>query len=232
MKAIILAGGLGTRLKPFTQTIPKPLLPLGEKAILEVQLERLKHYGFDVIYIATNYKSSYIEKFIGDGSRYGVNVTISREEKKLGTAGPLSLLKESLTEPFLVMNGDILSLIDLNDFYQFAIDKKTILSVVIKKEITPYSFGNIFFKGDYVTGIEEKPDIVRFIIAGIYVMRPSIFNFIPDNTFFGMDLLMNEILKNEKKISKYELKEYWLDIGRVDDYQKAQDFYQKHFEIK
>ena len=232
MKAVILAGGLGTRLKPFTQTIPKPLLPLGEKAILEVQLERLKHYGFDEIYIATNYKSSYIEKFIGDGSRYGVNLTISREEKKLGTAGPLSLLKESLTEPFLVMNGDILSLIDLNDFYQFAIDKKTILSVVIKKEITPYSFGNIFFKGDYVTGIEEKPDIVRFIIAGIYVMRPSIFKFIPDNTFFGMDLLMNDLLKNEKKISKYELKEYWLDIGREDDYQKAQDFYQKHFEIK
>jgi NDP-sugar pyrophosphorylase family protein len=232
MKAIILAGGLGSRLKPFTQTIPKPLLPLGEKAILEVQLERLKHYGFDEIYIATNYKSGYIEKFIGDGSRYGVNLTISREEKKLGTAGPLSLLKESLTEPFLVMNGDILSLIDLNDFYQFAIDKKTILSVVIKKEITPYLFGNIFFKGDYVTGIEEKPDIVRFIIAGIYVMRPSIFKFIPDNTFFGMDLLMNDLLKNEKKISKYELKEYWLDIGRVDDYQKAQDFYQKHFERK
>ena len=228
MKAIILAGGLGSRLKPFTQTIPKPLLPLGEKAILEVQLERLKHYGFDEIYIATNYKSGYIEKFIGDGSRYGVNLTISREEKKLGTAGPLSLLKGSLTEPFLVMNGDILSLIDLNDFYQFAIDKKTILSVVIKKEITPYSFGNIFFKGDYVTGIEEKPDIVRFIIAGIYVMRPSIFKFIPDNTFFGMDLLMNDLLKNEKKISKYELKDYWLDIGRADDYQKAQDFYQKH----
>ena len=114
MKAIILAGGLGSRLKPFTQTIPKPLLPLGEKAIIEVQLERLKHYGFDEIYIATNYKSGYIEKFIGDGSRYGVNLTISREEKKLGTAGPLSLLKESLTEPFLVMNGDILSLIDLN----------------------------------------------------------------------------------------------------------------------
>ena len=232
MKAIILAGGLGTRLKPFTQTIPKPLLPLGEKAILEVQLERLKHYGFDEIYIATNYKSGYIEKFIGDGSRYGVNLTISREKKKLGTAGPLSLLKESLTEPFLVMNGDILSLIDLNDFYQFAIDKKTILSVVIKKEITPYSFGNIFFKGDYVTGIEEKPDIVRFIIAGIYVMRPSIFKFIPDNTFFGMDLLMNDLLKNEKKISKYELKEYWLDIGRADDYQKAQDMYQKHFKKK
>lgn len=229
MKAIILAGGLGKRLKPFTLTIPKPLLPIGEKAILEIQIEHLHKYGFDEIYIATNYKSRYIENFVGDGSRYGVSLTISCEKTPLGTAGPLSLLKDNLTEPFLVINGDILSLIDLNDFYLFAIDKKTILSVAIKKEITPYDFGNIFFQGDYVTGIEEKPDIVRFIIAGIYVMRPSIFKFIPDNTYFGMDSLLNDLLISKQKVSKYELNAYWLDIGRIEDYEQAQDIYQKHF---
>ena len=99
MKAVILAGGLGTRLKPFTEIIPKPLLPIGEKSVLEIQISFLKKKGFDEIYLATNYMSEYIEKYFGDGSRYGVNLIISKEEKPLGTAGPLTLLKEKLTEP-------------------------------------------------------------------------------------------------------------------------------------
>src|SRR5512135_2689713 len=106
MKAVILAGGLGSRLKPFTEVIPKPLLPIGEKSVLEIQIGRLKKYGFDEIYLATNYKSEYIGNFFGDGSRYNVKLTISKEDKPLGSAGPLLLLKEQLTEPFIVMNGD------------------------------------------------------------------------------------------------------------------------------
>ena len=124
MKAVILAGGLGTRLKPFTEVIPKPLLPIGEKAVLEIQIEHLKKHGFDEIYLATNYKSDYIENFFGDGSRYGVKLIISREEIPLGTVGPLTLLKSELTEPFVVMNGDILSNINFTDFYNFAINKE------------------------------------------------------------------------------------------------------------
>ena len=122
MKVVILAGGLGTRLKPFTEVIPKPLLPIGEKSVLEIQIERLKKFGFDEIFLATNYKSQYIEGFFGDGSRYGVKLSISKEDKPLGTAGPLLLLKEQLTEPFIVMNGDILSLIDFSKLYEFATD--------------------------------------------------------------------------------------------------------------
>ncbi len=124
MKAVILAGGLGTRLKPFTEVIPKPLLPIGEKAVLKFKSNILKKHGFDEIFLATNYKSDYIENFFGDGSRYGVKLSISREEIRLGTAGPLSLLKSQLTEPFIVMNGDILSNINFTDFYNFAIKKK------------------------------------------------------------------------------------------------------------
>ena len=146
MKAIILAGGLGTRLKPFTEVIPKPLLPIGEKAVLEIQIERLKKYGFDEIILATNYKSEYIKNFFGDGSRYGVKLKISQEEKPLGTAGPIKLLKDELNEPFIVMNGDILSLINFNKFYDFAVSKQiSPLILSIKKEITPFAFGNIFF---------------------------------------------------------------------------------------
>ena len=127
MKAVILAGGLGSRLRPFTEIIPKPLLPIGEKSVLEIQIERLKKFNFTDIFVATNYKADYIEKFFGDGKQYGVNLTFSKEENALGTAGPLSLLKDKLNDTFIVMNGDILSLIDFDDIYKFAINMDSIL---------------------------------------------------------------------------------------------------------
>ncbi|MFZ1462100.1 MAG: sugar phosphate nucleotidyltransferase [Ignavibacteria bacterium] len=233
MKVVILAGGLGTRLKPFTEVIPKPLLPIGEKSVLEIQIERLKKFGFDEIFLATNYKSQYIEGFFGDGSRYGVKLSISKEDKPLGTAGPLLLLKEQLTEPFIVMNGDILSLIDFSKLYEFALEQKSLLTISIKKEITPFAFGNIYFDGDRVTGIEEKPNIVMYILSGIYVMKPEIFKFFPNDEYFGMDSLILKMLAEDSIISKYELKEYWLDIGRINDYEKAQEIYNEHFhEVK
>lgn len=229
MKAVILAGGLGMRLRPFTQVIPKPLLPIGEKAVLEIQIEHLKEHGFDEIFLATNYKSDYIENFFGDGSRYGVRLIISREETQLGTVGPLTLLKSELTEPFVLMNGDILSNINFTDFYNFAIKQKTLLSISIKKIIMPYAFGNIFFKDDLVIGIEEKPDLITYALAGIYIMKPDIFNYIPHNEYYGMDSLIKNMLAEQMPISKYELKEYWLDIGRIDDYESAQKDFKENF---
>jgi NDP-sugar pyrophosphorylase family protein len=229
MKAVILAGGLGTRLKPFTEVIPKPLLPIGEKAVLEIQIEHLKKHGFEEIFLATNYKSDYIENFFGDGSRYGVKLTISREETPLGTVGPLSLLKSELTEPFVVMNGDVLSNINFTNFYNFASERDTLLSISVKKIIMPYDFGNIFFKDDFVVGIEEKPDLITYALAGIYIMKPGIFSLIPDNTYFGMDILIKNMLSDQLQIAKYELSEYWLDIGRIDDYEIAQKDFNENF---
>lgn len=229
MKAVILSGGLGTRLKPFTEVIPKPLLPIGEKAILEIQIERLRDAGFDEIFLATNYKSSYIESFFGDGSRYGVKLIVSKEDHPLGTAGPLSLLKEHLTEAFVVMNGDILTLLDFRRFYEFAISLDSPLTVGVKKEILPFAFGNIFFEEDYVTGIEEKPDFELYILAGIYVMMPAVFQYIPYNKQFDMDKLIKKMLADRIPIPKYNIEEYWLDIGRVGDYEKAQDVYKEKF---
>ncbi len=230
MKAIILAGGLGSRLRPFTEVIPKPLLPIGEKSVLEIQIERLKKFGFEEIYFATNYKSEYIEKFFGDGSSYGVKIKYSKESTPLGTAGPIKLLEKELTEPFLVMNGDILTLMDFAQFYKFALEKNALLTIAIKKEITPFAFGNIFFEGDRVTGIQEKPNLEMFILAGIYVMTPGIMKYIPENTNYGMDKLIMHLISKNIEVIKYELKEYWLDIGRISDYEKAQDFYNKHIE--
>ena len=194
MKAVILAGGLGSRLKPFTEAIPKPLLPIGEKSVLEIQIDRLKKFGFSDICLATNYKSRYIENFFGDGSKYGVNLKISKEDKPLGTAGPLLLLEKELDEPFIVMNGDILSLINFDDFYYYSLKQNSLLTLTIKKEITPFAFGNILFDGDYVTEIQEKPDIEMYILAGIYFMRPEIFEFFPKDEYFGMDVLIKKMI--------------------------------------
>lgn len=230
MKAVILAGGLGTRLKPFTEIIPKPLLPIGEKSVLEIQIERLKKSGFDQIYLATNYKSEYISNFFGDGSRYGVKLLVSKEEKPLGTVGPLTLLKDQLNESFLVINGDILTLFDFSQLFNYSIKKKSLLTICIKDYIMPFSFGNVFFENEVVTGIEEKPDIRYKILAGIYLMKPEILTLIPEDTYFGMDDLIHKMLNEKLPIHKYEIKDYWLDIGQVDDYYKAQEVYKTHFE--
>lgn len=231
MKAVILAGGLGARLKPFTEVIPKPLLPIGEKAVLEIQIEHLRNHGVTEVFLATNYKSNYIENFFGDGSRYGVKLTISREEQRLGTAGPLKLLMKHLTEPFIVMNGDILTNVNFGAIRQFADEQDSLLTITVKKLVMPYAFGNIFFEGNRVTGIEEKPNIVTHALAGIYVMKPGIFSHIPDD-YYGMDQLILALLAQHIPVTKYEIMDYWLDIGHVDDYELAQQDFQKNFYTK
>ena len=231
MQAIILSGGLGTRLRPFTEVIPKPLLPIGEKAVLEIQIEHLKANGFDHIFLATNYKSDYIENFFGNGDKYGVKLTISKEDKPLGTAGPVKLLQNQLNnEPFLVMNGDILTLLPYRKLYDFACSQETLLTIGTKDIFTPFQFGNIHTEGDFVTGIEEKPNIKTTILAGIYIFKPEILDLIPDNTMYNMDKLIMDMLAKGLLISHYPIKEYWLDIGQVDDYEKAQNIYKEHFQ--
>lgn len=229
MKAVILSGGLGSRLRPFTEVIPKPLLPIGEKAVLEIQIEHLKASGFNHIYLATNYKSAYIENFFGDGSKYGVKLTISKEEKPLGTAGPVKLLQNDLDDPFLVMNGDILTQLRYSELYEFACLRDTLLTIGTTEIVTPFQFGNIKTDGDLVIGIDEKPNIRTTILAGIYVFKPELLDIIPDNTLYGMDRLITDMLSNSLPISHYPIKEYWLDIGQVKDYEKAQEIYKEKF---
>lgn len=230
MKAVILSGGLGTRLKPFTEIIPKPLLPIGEKAVLEIQIEHLKAYGFDHVILATNYKSDYIKSFFGDGSKYGIKLTISKEEIPLGTAGPLKLLEEQLTEPFLVMNGDILTQLNYKDLMEYALSKASLLTISTKEIVTPFQFGNIFTDGDFVTGIEEKPNIKTSILAGVYIFKPALLSLIPQDTYYGMDTLIKTMLEKQYPITHYAIKEYWLDIGQISDYEKAQEIYKERFQ--
>ncbi len=229
MKAVILAGGLGTRLRPFTEVIPKPLLPIGESSVLEIQILSLKKFGFDDIFIATNYRSEYVEAFLGNGSKYGVSVTFSKEEIPLGTCGPVTLLADRLTDPFVLMNGDILTTMDFAAFYQRGLQVDADLLVMTKEIVTPFNFGKIIARGEYIIDVQEKPDLSVEILAGVYLLKPAILAEIPRNTFYGIDTLITNQLRQGKKIARYLSKDYWLDIGRIDDFTVAQNAYETHF---
>jgi len=229
MEAIILAGGLGERLRPFTQVIPKPLLPVGESTVLEIQIQSLKKYGCKKLFIATNYKSQFVESFLIDKENYSIPITFSKEEKPLGTCGPIHLLKDQLISPFLLMNGDILTTLNFAKLYQFALNCDAELTVVTKEIITPFNFGRVISEGDYIVEIEEKPDFNLEILAGIYILKPKLIEMIPADTFYGMDSLIKAMLVSNMKVAKYLTKDYWLDIGRVEDYETAQEAYKEHF---
>lgn len=229
MKAVILAGGLGSRLKPFTQVIPKPLLPIGESSVLEIQILSLKNYGVEEIYIASNYLSDYVKAFLGDGKKYGVPTFFSKEEKALGTCGPITLLKDKLTKPFFLINGDILTTLNFSKAYEFALKTKAGLTVITKEIVAPFNFGKVVSKGGYIVDIQEKPHSTFEILAGIYVLKPAIFDIVPADTYYGIDQLIKDMLAKEMPVAKYLMKEYWLDIGQVSDYQQAQQAYDEHF---
>jgi NDP-sugar pyrophosphorylase family protein len=229
MKAVILAGGLGARLKPITEVIPKPLLPIGEKSVLEIQINRLKRYGFDEIFIATNYMAEYVDAFIGDGSRFGVRIHFSKEKKPLGTCGPLSLIRDALTEPFIMMNGDILTTLDFGEFYAHGCRVDADLTVATTAITTPFRFGNVESTNGFITNVNEKPDLVFEIVAGIYVLKPRLLEMIPDDTYFGVDQLIKAKLARQEKVGRYLMKELWLDVGSLNDYQEAQRIYAEHF---
>ena len=195
MKAVILAGGLGSRLRPFTEVIPKPLLPFGERSIMETQILTLKSFGVTEVYVATNYMSEYVEAFIGDGSKYGVRLYFSKEKEPLGTCGPLSLLNESFTEPFLVLNGDVLTKMSFSDFYDFSINHNAVLTVATKIITTPFRFGNVSVdSNNNIIDVDEKPELKMEILAGIYCMTPGIFEFIPTGEYYNMDALIKKLL--------------------------------------
>ena len=230
MKAVILAGGLGTRLRPFTDIIPKPLLPLGDKSLMEVQINRLRDCGFNHIFVATNYRAKYVEAFLGTGENHGVKIEFSQEEKPLGTAGPLSLLRDKLDEPFILMNGDILTKLNFEDIYDFNKQKQSTLTIGTKLISTPFRFGNVEVDdNDHVTNIEEKPDHVFEVLAGIYVFQPAALKHIPNDTYFGMDTLLQTLIRENENVTRYLIKDYWLDIGQIDDFQQAREQYTKHF---
>ena len=229
MLGVVLAGGKGTRLKPFTQVIPKPLLPIGESSVLETQILNLKKSGIREVIIATNYLSDYIKAFLDGKNYYDMTISISEETKPLGTCGPISIIKDEFIDPFLLINGDILTTLDYSKLFEYSKIIDSDIVVGVKDIIAPFEFGQIISKDNYIIDIHEKPDFKMEILSGIYLLKPHIIDIIPENTYYGIDSLIKDMVSKKMKVAKYKIKDYWLDIGRIEDYSTAQDAYNKYF---
>ncbi len=224
MKAVILAGGKGTRLKPYTSVIPKPLVPVGERAILEILVTRLKKAGVDEIYICLNHFAEIIIAFFGDGSRFGLKINYSIEQEPLGTVAPIKLIRE-LPDHFLVMNGDLLTDLNFSDLFQYHLEGRSLLTVSTYIRNMKIDFGviDVDEKSMLAKGFREKPEYTFSVSMGVYVMNRKVLDFVPDSTSFGFDDLMLTLLKKNEPARLYPYHGYWLDIGRPDDYEKAND---------
>jgi NDP-mannose synthase len=221
MKAVIMAGGLGQRLRPLTKVIPKPLLPLGEKSILDILIASLAKAGVRDVILATNYKSELFIEYFDGWTQAPVNVIVSKEETPLSTAGHLSLLHEHLTEPFFVLNGDILTNLNFRKVYDEHVASGADITIVTKEIETPLAYGVVKAEGNRVFDIHEKPNIVSEILAGIYVMSPRVLVKIPYNQKKLMTDVIREAAKDGFVVNKHLLKDYWLDIGQMENYKKA-----------
>jgi NDP-sugar pyrophosphorylase family protein len=220
MHAVIIAGGAGTRLRPFTFSIPKPLLPVGEKPILEYTIRRLRTLGITNITLTLGYGAELIEAYFGDGRRFGVDIKYTREKKPLGTAGPLRLIR-GLKAPVLVMNGDILTRLDFNRLRKFHTSNGADMTIAVRKYADRLPFGTVEFSGDSVTGITEKPATQYLISTGIYMLGKGALDAIPRNAFFTMPDLIKTLLKRGRRVVKFEFKDYWLGIEQVSQLEEA-----------
>lgn len=222
MKAVILAGGKGTRLRPYTTAFPKPLMPVGDKPILEIIVRQLKLHGIDEIVMAVGHLAELIMTFFGDGSKFGLKIKYSREDKPLGTAGPLSLLKDELTETFLVMNGDILTTLNYSDLIEYHKKNKAIATIALNKRDVYIDFGVVELDEDSnIADYIEKPTLHYLVSMGIYVFEPKVLKYIPNNKKFDFPDLVKRLISAGEKVKGYIYDGYWLDIGRPEDYERA-----------
>ena len=229
MKTLILAGGLGTRLRPFTFTIPKPLLPIGEKSILELLIEKLRVQGFTDIILSVGYKANMIEAYFGDGKRFGVDISYVHEEERLGTAGPIWLAKKLLFKEsdFLLMNGDIYTDISFNKLVEFHLETSAVLTVAIRKHFyqSPYGVIGMDIDSRVIKNIVEKPTQFSLINAGIYVVNTGILHMIYSSSVshVGMTGLIEMLIERGSRVVGYVFSNVWYaidDLKNMDDLNK------------
>ena len=228
-KVILMVGGLGTRLRPLTNDVPKPMLDVGNKPILHTIVENFAKYGYTDIIMCVNYKSEIIKEYFGNGDKFGVKIEYVLENQRMGTAGALSLLKERPKDDFFVMNGDLLTNVNFEYLHEYHKDSNALASICIRKYEMQVPYGVVNVRANKVTSIEEKPTQSFFVSAGIYMFSPIVLDFIPKGVFYDMPTLFSELLKHDFPIHPFPIREYWLDIGRMDEYRRANDEYEGVF---
>jgi dTDP-glucose pyrophosphorylase len=225
----ILAGGLGTRLRPLTNDTPKPMLKLGDKPILEHIIEQFKEYGYKNFIISLNYKGEIIENYFKDGKEFDVNIEYVRETKQLGTAGSIKLAEEKLIRPFVVINGDILTGIDFDTFLSYHIENEFDITVGARNYEIKVPYGVMVTEDNLIKSLEEKPVYSFHINSGVYVLSEKVIKYIPSDDMYNMTDLIEEVIANEGKSGVYQITEYWSDIGQMDDFHKANEDIKKFF---
>lgn len=225
--AVIMAGGEGTRLRPFTENTPKPMVDVGGVPILARQIKRLVDVGIHRIYISVNYLGHVIEEYFGDGHDYGVEIRYLREHEKLGTAGALSLLPEKPNSPIIVMNGDILTTFNFDSFYTYHEEHGVMVTVAAIDHRVNIPYGVIRTSGQFVSELVEKPSERFLCNAGIYAISPEVLSLIPSGKFRNMTDLIGSCLEKKIPVAVFPIHEYWSDIGTPDDLEKARVHFAK-----
>jgi NDP-mannose synthase len=224
-RAVILAGGKGSRLGPYTTVLPKPLLPVGDRAILDVVVYQLRDLGFKELTLAVGYLAHLVRAVMGDGSRHGVSINYNEEEEPLGTVGPLATI-DGLDDSFLVMNGDVLTALDYAQLVDIHREAGNLLTIASHRRVVRTDYGVLHLDGQagetrLVAGFEEKPEIPYIVSMGVYVMEPAALRYIGQGEYLDLPDLVLRLLAAGEPVGSYLYEGYWLDIGRHDDYEKA-----------
>lgn len=227
---VLMAGGEGRRLHPLTKDVPKPLLKVGTQPILETIMERFVEAGFNRFFLSVNYLAEQIEKYFGDGSDRGISITYLREDTKMGTAGALRLLPERPTQPFFVMNGDILTNIGFQKILDFHCRHRAAATMCVREHLMQVPYGVVETDGHRLVGITEKPVTRHFVNAGIYVLGPEALDVIPQGgEVFDMPELFEALAASGRECAAYSSREYWIDIGHVQEFNQANADFQDIF---
>lgn len=223
MKAVVLAGGKGARLAPYTRVFPKPMMPIGDKAILEVLLLQMRRAGVDEVILTVGHLAGLMRAFFQDGSQLGLKIRYSIEKQPLGTAGPLSLIGTSdLADTFLVSNGDVLTTLDIADLIKFHKSTGAIATIATHERSVHIDLGVIQTNGDHtIKGYIEKPDIDYLVSMGLYIFEPAVLNYIPMGKYLDFPDLVKKMIAAGERVAAYPFSGYWQDLGRPDDYEQA-----------
>ena len=228
---VLMAGGLGTRLRPLTVDTPKPMLTVGSKPILETIIESFSRYGFRNFFLSVNYKAEKIRDYFGDGGKQGVRIGYLNEKNRLGTAGALGMLPKGMDAPIIVMNGDLLTNVNFEHLLNYHVLTGADATMCVREYEFQVPYGVVHTEGATIQSIVEKPTHQYYVNAGIYVLNPPVLDIIPPGEFFDMPQLFQTLIETKQKICSFPIREYWMDIGQPRDFEQANNDYEEVFHV-